>query len=489
MPLTPRAAAVGVDLGSSTTTVSIRRISEPGTRDVRHSPTRAEATWSAPGDESALVGLAVPATWSATRRRAHAEAAAEVGFTPSFLVSEPEAAARHYAEVQGSGLDPAAQLLVYSLGDATCHIALVRRDGDRYTVAAAKSADGVGGRAFDRLLLDHLASRLRYSDPKYWSRLQIPGETAFRDEVLDEVRTAREHLSAHPSATVVLPGLGRDLRLTHEDADRCLAPVLLRTIGLAEDVLCDAGAVADDVAAALLVGGGSRTPLVASVLGHHLGIEPVVPDLPELAVAEGAALAGLARISIAAEAADPAPSWHGRLRTSSDVLATMLVVLFAMAAFAGVALLNRSGVDSDDIDADSPNLSVPNETGTAEPAAPSPPEGESAPVEPSEEDDTVAAPSEPPPTSQDPATFPPSASPVAEADAALPDAVGRTLADALALLADAGFTDVSAEGQRVTGNTDYANCEVTAQSPEPGSTQPLDAPVVLAYAYRGSDHC
>ncbi|NUQ89871.1 MAG: Hsp70 family protein, partial [Glycomyces artemisiae] len=284
-------------------------------------------------------------------------------------------------------------------------------------------------------------------------------------------------------------GLGRDLRLTHEDADRCLAPVLLRTIGIAEDVLCDADTEAGDVAAALLVGGGSRTPLVASVLGHHLGIEPVVPDLPELAVAEGAALAGLARISIAVEAADPAPSWHGRLRTSSDVLATMLVVLFAMAAFAGVALLNRSGVDADDIDADSPNLSVPNETGTVEPAAPSPPEGESAPVEPSEEDDTGAAPSEPPPTSQDPTTFPPSASPVAEADAALPDAVGRTLADALALLADAGFTDVSAEGQRVTGNTDYANCEVTAQSPEPGSTQPLDAPVVLSYAYRGSDHC
>ncbi|MEU5875579.1 Hsp70 family protein [Glycomyces sp. NPDC047369] len=488
MPLTPGAAAVGVDLGSSTTTVSIRRIAESGTRDVRHSPTRAETTWSAPGDESSLVVLAVPATWSATRRRAHAEAATGAGFAPSFLVSEPEAAARHYAEVQGSLLDPAAQLLVYSLGDATCHVALVRRDGDRYTVAAAKSADGAGCRAFDRRLLDHLASRLRHSDPKYWSRLQIPGESAFRDEVLDEVRTAREHLSSHPSATVVLPGLGRDLRLTHEDADRCLAPVLLRTVGLAEDVLHDADTEAGEIAAALLVGGGSRTPLVASVLGHHLGVEPVVPDLPELAVAEGAALAGLARLGDAAEQADAAPSWPGRLRTSSDVLATMLVVVLAMAAFAGVALLNRDGVDPDDIDADGLNLSVPNPTEEADESGSPPPEGESAPVEPSEEDGSGTVPAEPLPSTQEPTTPPASASPSLEAGAALPDVVGQSLADALALLADAGFTDVSTEGQRVTGNAGYANCEVTAQSPAPGEQAPGTA-VALAYAYRGSDRC
>lgn len=501
-----RAVAVGVDLGSATTTVSTRREggSEP---DVRQSATAGpDRTGPPPGDEQpALIGLAVPATWSPTRRRAHAEAAANAGFDASFLVSEPEAAARHFAAVQGHRLDPGAPLVVCNLGAGSCHVAVVRREGERYQIEAATTADDIGGRAFDRLLLDHLCERLRRTDAEYLARVQNPGETALCAGALDAVRRARERLSEHPSAAVALPGLDRELRLTREDADQCLSPVVLRTVSLIEEAMREAGVEADQVAALLLVGGASRTPIVAAVLRHHFGIELVQPDLPELVIAEGAALAGLARIGDEGEAETPVTAGLARMRTSPEVLVTILVVVIAVLSFAGVALLNRDGPDVQGLDAATETPTLPGGTGGSEPgassiegtqaesegkpsASPEPADTPSAADSPAGE--SSAAPASAPPSSvessADPTTGP--ATPVGRTEATVPNVVGETLEDAERMLAEAGFTDIEVEGVRRTGN-ETVHCEVTAQSPDGGTEQSQDDPVTLTYTYVGTDDC
>lgn len=503
----PRAVAVGVDLGSATTTVSTRREGgPPETRDVRRSATGAgpEAPLSAgpdDADESVIVGLAVPATWNQTRRRAHAEAAANAGFDASFLVSEPEAAARQFDETEGRGPEPGAPLVVCNLGAASCHVAVVRREGDRYDVEAAKSADDIGGRAFDRLLLDHLAGRPHHADAAYWARLRDPAETALREAVLDEVRRAREHLSEHPSAGVAPPGLGRELRLTREDADQCLTPAVLRAVSLVEDAMREAGAETGRIAALLLVGGASRTPLVASVFGHHLGVEPVRPHMPDLVVAEGAALAGLARLREAEPAETPAAARFARLRTSPDVLVTLAAVIVMVLAFAGVGLLNRDDADVLGIDADGTAPTAPEAPGataseaatsegageesTGEPASSEPPVAEEGSDEPPAEPPTTAVPT----TSAAPSTQAPSASPVS-AEGTVPDVVGESVADARRLLAEAGFTNVVAEGERRSGDVPkHDHCEVTAQNPGGGARYAHDEPITVGYAYLGTDTC
>lgn len=506
---------MGVDLGSSTTTVSTRRLdhraeseeAEPaeaasGTSRFVAAPADGAALPGLPGDESALVVLAVPATWTSTRRRAHAEAAANAGFEPSFLVSEPEAAARQYAEVQGDEAESHPPLVVCNIGAGSCHIGVVSRESDHYTVEAAKSADDIGGREFDRLLLEYLAGRHRQADPEFWARAGDPAETALRAEVLDEVRRAREHLSDHPSVAVSLPGLARDLRLTREDADQCLTPAILRTVGLVEEALRDSGVEADQLAGVLLVGGVSRMPLVATVLGHHLGLEPVRPDLPDLAIAEGAALAGLARIrSDSGEPVD-APAGFARLRTSPDVLVTVMVIVFAVASFAGVALLARSEL-SDEIDGDlglAPTPGVIDET-TVEATEPAPSDAASS-AEPTateqaqstEEVAVSEAGSSPTPSDAAPASsatpFAPSASEQGEDTAEVPNVVGSSLAEAKRTLAEAGFTVVAAQGERRgSGSPSQDDCEVTAQTPSGGSDAEQDAMVTLQYVYVGNDSC
>ncbi|MQM27897.1 Hsp70 family protein [Glycomyces albidus] len=501
MQSSPRTVAVGVDLGSATTTVSTRRDGGSEPPDVRQSATAlSDGTGTRHSDEPALIGLAVPATWSPTRRRAHAEAAANAGFDASFLVSEPEAAARHFAAVQGHRLDPGAPLVVCNLGAGSCHVAVVRREGERYQIEAATTADDIGGRAFDRLLLGHLSERLRRTDAEYLARVQNPGETALCAGALDAVRRARERLSEHHSATVALPGLDRELRLTREDADHCLTPAVLRTVSLIEDAMREAGVETGQVAALLLVGGASRTPLVADVLRHHFGVELVRPDLPDLVIAEGAALAGLARIGGDGRSATPAAVGLARMRTSPEVLVTILVVVIAVLSFAGVALLNRGGPEVQGLDAATETPTLPGGTGASEAAEPSgegtreESGGEPAPADSSDpeaaEDATAAAESDAPlnesPSSLDPTTG--AASPVGQADATVPDVVGESLADAERILAEAGFTAVASEGVRRTGNgSDH--CDVTAQSPESGTEQSPDDTVTLTYTYVGTDNC
>lgn len=490
---------MGVDLGSSTTTVSTRRSDHQADSEESERSTARSAASPPDADEPVLVVLAVPATWSTTRRRAHAEAAVNAGFDASFLVSEPEAAARAFAEVQGRELDSGAPLVVCNLGAGSCHIGVVRREGDDFTVEAAKSADDIGGREFDRLLLEHLAGRHRPADPEFWARAGDPAETALQARLLDEVRRAREHLSDHPSVHVVLPGLERGVRLTREDVDQCLTPAILRTVGLIEDAMRDAAVETDAIAGLLLVGGVSRMPLVASVLGHHLGIEPVRPELPDLVIAEGAALAGLARIRSERGEEPDAPGFT-RLRASPDVLVTAMVVVTAVVAFAGVALLNRGASEDESLGAD---MVVPSssdaagEVGSAEPAPepsaePTTEDSSTSASPQSEEDESgggeTEAPSPSPSATTTPLGMPTSES--ADASAEVPDIVGESVADAKRILASAGFTNVVAQGdRRDEEGPAYDNCEVTVQTPDGGAQSGYDDQISVEYVFVGNDGC
>jgi actin-like ATPase involved in cell morphogenesis len=457
-----------------------------------------------PVDEPALVVLAVPATWSSTRRRAHLEAAANAGFEASFLVSEPEAAARQYLEDQGREADSDALLVVCDIGAGSCNVGVVRREGDHYSIEAATSADDIGGREFDRLLLEHLASRHRQAEPEFWARAGDPAEIALRAEVLDEVRRAREHLTGHPTVTVSLPGLARDLRLTREDVDQCLMPAILRTVGLIEDAMRDAAVEVDRVEGLLLVGGVSRMPLAATVLKHHLGVEPVRPDLPDLVVAEGAALAGLARIRSAGGEAPEGTSRFARLHTSPDVLVTAMVVVLLVASVVGTVLLNRGDpdtvLDGDVVLQSSPAISDETAVVENESAAPTDAEDTGGPVasehpESEEDESTASAGASPTPSvpASDPASSPTPYGPPAseqETTTEVPDVVGETVADAKRMLAAAGFTNIAAQGdRRDSEGPGYGSCEVIGQTPGGGSQSDRDALISVEYVYVGTDSC
>ena len=110
---------------------------------------------------------------------------------------------------------------------------------------------------------------------------RTPGQPA----VWDNVRTAKEMLARTTSTLVHVPLLDVDAPLGREQLDEAAAPILARTVAAVPAALRTAGW--HEPAAIYLAGGSSPMPAVTTVLHRALGIEPVMADQPELAVAEG----------------------------------------------------------------------------------------------------------------------------------------------------------------------------------------------------------
>jgi hypothetical protein len=99
----------------------------------------------------------------------------------------------------------------------------------------------------------------------------------------NDIRTAKELLSRASIATVHVPGVEIGTHVTRAEYEAVTAPLAERAAGIAAEVLAGRRPVG-----LFLVGGGSRTPLVAERLHRRLGIAPLVLEQPELVVAEGA---------------------------------------------------------------------------------------------------------------------------------------------------------------------------------------------------------
>ena len=87
----------------------------------------------------------------------------------------------------------------------------------------------------------------------------------------------------------MLPGLQTEVRLTRPEFEAMIRPVLRETIETLERALASAGVSAADLGAVLLVGGSSRIPLVAEMVGAALGRPVSVDAHPKHTVALGAA--------------------------------------------------------------------------------------------------------------------------------------------------------------------------------------------------------
>jgi hypothetical protein len=103
---------------------------------------------------------------------------------------------------------------------------------------------------------------------------------------------AKESLSRQQSVTFPLPLTGTDALITRAEFEAMAQPLLLRTVEITGAAILQARLPAGQIAGVFLVGGGSRIPLVATLLHQRQGIAPTALEQPEIVVAEGALAAG-----------------------------------------------------------------------------------------------------------------------------------------------------------------------------------------------------
>ncbi|WP_100449191.1 Hsp70 family protein [Glycomyces xiaoerkulensis] len=493
-------AAVGIDLGSSTTTVMVCRGEE-----------RPRAQRVDPGSDelpTAPAALVMPASWDEPRRRARAAEADRAGFGHAEPIAEPEAAARYYTGVVGREPAPGTPLVVYSLGASSCNVSVVTAEDDRFTVLAADHLDDVGGRRFDELLGAYLAGRHRPDHPEFASRIDGTGDPADRAELLDRIRAAREKLSDWATVTVDA-GFGPEL--TRTEFEQVVADPVAATIALVERTMDRAGLTPDDPVKLMVVGGAARTPILASRLRERFNADLFIPAMPELAVSEGAALAalaGAAKSGTSGPVGDPRP--HSML--PFGVLVVALALLFAIAAPIGVGLVRGDMAFTEvvgDSAIDLPELGGLPESESAseseaepdrqDPPAPessdapgTPTTGEPPSIESETEPGAEPSESESEPPSDEPSTSPssPPASESPDATGVIPDVTGESVSDAKRILAEEGFTEVVVHGRRRTHEGPrYDDCEVSSQGPAGGTERGYDDRITLTYTYVGTDTC
>lgn len=250
--------------------------------------------------------LTCPSSWSSGRRDLLADAAAQAGFGPVAFVTEPVAAAHYYRGVLARPLAAGESLAVIDFGAGTVDVAVVAADADgALAVVAEGGVDDFGGIDLDAGVVAHLRATVGEEHAEAWAALEAPRTEAqrrARHQLWAEAREAKEMLSRFAVAPVGVPGVEAGLHLTRAELDAVARPLL-------EPVLAELARVRDaadrPVGAVFLVGGASRMPLVANLVHAELGVAPVVIEQPELAVAEGAAVAGAPEATAPLDAVEP----------------------------------------------------------------------------------------------------------------------------------------------------------------------------------------
>ncbi|MEV4138995.1 Hsp70 family protein [Dactylosporangium sp. NPDC049742] len=243
------------------------------------------------GGPPATITMTCPATWGAARRQVLLDAAALAGLPVPALVAEPVAAATYFASVLGHAVAPGQCVVVYDLGAGTFDASVVQRTADGFRDLSCRGLDDVGGIDLDALVVAHARTVVAARAPELWQRLEAPSSAAdLRHTTMlwTDAKHLREALSRESSASLFIPAADEEVLLTRQQFETAAEPLLRRTVDLALTTLKEARVRPEAVAGWFLVGGGTRTPLIATMLHRATGVAPTVLEEPQLVVAEGA---------------------------------------------------------------------------------------------------------------------------------------------------------------------------------------------------------
>jgi molecular chaperone DnaK len=243
------------------------------------------------GQPIAKAVITVPAYFNDAQRQATREAGELAGLDVVRILNEPTAAALAY--------DPRdrdlRRVLVYDLGGGTFDVSVVAAEGGVVEVLASHGDTKLGGDDFDDLLLTLVCNR--FADEH---GIDLRQNRFARARLLHAVESAKRQLSDHPFARIeeefITEKNGLALHLNQEisrdEYENLIRPLIDRTMDCVQRALDDAALTGRSIDQVVLVGGSTRTPLIASLLEDRLG-QPAHKEVnPDLIVAMGAALQG-----------------------------------------------------------------------------------------------------------------------------------------------------------------------------------------------------
>ncbi|HEV7759659.1 MAG TPA: Hsp70 family protein, partial [Acidimicrobiales bacterium] len=229
-----------------------------------------------------------PANWGEYKRELLDQALHQADVGPTSTVTEPEAAAVHYASTTRVGAGQT--VAVYDLGGGTFDAAILRNEGPRFTLLGEpQGIEQLGGVYFDDAVFNYVAGYV--SDALAQLDPDDAGSVAAVSRLRRDCVEAKEALSWDTDTTIPvgLPNQRTEVRLTRTEFEDMARPALAESIEAMRRALRSAQLDPSELTAVLLVGGSSRIPLVGQMLMNDLQ-RPIAIDVhPKHAVALGAA--------------------------------------------------------------------------------------------------------------------------------------------------------------------------------------------------------
>ena len=237
--------------------------------------------------EAAVV--TVPAYFNDAQRQATRDAGRLAGISVERILNEPTAAALAY------GFDRSAvrRVLVFDLGGGTFDVSLLRIANGVFDVKSTNGDTQLGGNDFDQRIVDWLAASFEKEHS-----IDLRRDRQALQRLTEAAEKAKQELSGVLTTPISLPFIatGNEGPLHNEvNLDRPtfegLCPDLLdRLLNPVQVALRDSGWAPDDIDDVVLVGGGTRMPMVQQLVRTLVPIDPCQSVNPDEVVAIGAAV-------------------------------------------------------------------------------------------------------------------------------------------------------------------------------------------------------
>ncbi len=234
--------------------------------------------------------ITVPAYFSDAQRQATKEAGEIAGLNVSRIVNEPTAAALAYGLDKGDDQT----ILVFDLGGGTFDVSLLEIGDGVVEVKATSGDNHLGGDDWDSRIVDWMVKKFKDSNG-----VDLAADKIAKQRLQEAAEKAKIELSSSTETTVHLPYITHgengplhfEEKLSRSEFQRLTVDLLERTKAPFKSVIKDAGVDVAKIDHVILVGGSTRMPAVSDVVKELTGgREPNKGVNPDEVVAVGAAL-------------------------------------------------------------------------------------------------------------------------------------------------------------------------------------------------------
>jgi len=233
--------------------------------------------------------ITVPAYFDDAQRTATKEAGQIAGLEVLRIINEPTAAALAY----GLDKDNDQTVLVFDLGGGTFDVSVLEIGDGVFEVKSTSGDTKLGGDDWDEAVIEWLATSFKNDHG-----VDLSKDNMAMQRLKEAAENAKIELSSKQETQVNLPfitatdsgPLHLDYTLTRAKFQDMTAALLDRCRGPFESAIKDAGLTKGDVEHVILVGGSTRMPAVSELVLELTGNEPNKGVNPDEVVAIGAAV-------------------------------------------------------------------------------------------------------------------------------------------------------------------------------------------------------